>query len=609
MKVSFATVGISGTFSEKLSAIAAAKFDGIEIFEGDLLAFSGSAKTAGEMVREYGLEVSLLQPFRNFEGNPEPQRALAFHRAEKKFDLMQELGTDLMLMCSNISPHAKGCMDQAIEDLYELGTLAAKWDIRIGYEALSWGRYINDHRDAWELVRRVNHPNIGLILDSFHSLSRNIDVHSIRSIPGDKIFFVQIADAPLLDMDLLQWSRHFRNMPGQGDLDLKGFMQSVLATGYTGPISLEIFNDQFWNASPFAISNDGYKALMTLMSDVHLMVADETMTLPKLPDRSEIVGIERLELITDHKTKESLSEILLTLGFSVTKQSAKAGYTQWEQGNICIALTSKDIRCEEANNTVMPIVSSYYIGLLVADSEAAASRANGLDFAVSKLDTYDNSQSKYVVRASGVEICFFEDKPRLFETNDIETEIQQPHSIDIGLKSIDHLSLLSSNSDALRRSLLYNSIFATKKSPVLELLGPTGLIRSQFIESSTSIFRIKMTQVMADRELPTKTIGGLQGITLSTDDIFQTANLLQQNGFAALPISQNYYSDLSARLKVPSATLFNLKKFNILYHQDAHGAYYQLFSQCIGDSLFFEIVQRSGNYEGYGTPIEQISSA
>ncbi len=67
----------------------------------------------------------------------------------------------------------------------------------------AWGKHINDHRDAWEIVRRADHSNVGLILDSFHTLSRKIDPATIRSIPGDKIFFVQLADAPLIEMDLL----------------------------------------------------------------------------------------------------------------------------------------------------------------------------------------------------------------------------------------------------------------------------------------------------------------------------------------------------------------------------------------------------------------------
>ena len=75
MKTSIATVSISGDFEEKMAAIAAAGFDGIEIFENDFLAFDGSPRDAGQLVRDHGLEITLFQPFRDFEGMPEPQRA------------------------------------------------------------------------------------------------------------------------------------------------------------------------------------------------------------------------------------------------------------------------------------------------------------------------------------------------------------------------------------------------------------------------------------------------------------------------------------------------------------------------------------------------------
>jgi 4-hydroxyphenylpyruvate dioxygenase len=203
MKTSIATVSISGDLGEKLEAIAGAGFDGVEIFENDLLTFAGTPADAGRMARDLGLAITLFQPFRDFEGLPEPLRSRAFERAERKFDLMQALGCGLMLICSNVSSEALGGIDRAAADLRELGERAQKRGLRIGYEALAWGRHVSDHRDAWEIVRRADHSNVGLILDSFHTLARGIDTQSIRSIPGDRIFIVQLADAPRIDMDLL----------------------------------------------------------------------------------------------------------------------------------------------------------------------------------------------------------------------------------------------------------------------------------------------------------------------------------------------------------------------------------------------------------------------
>ena len=198
MKTSIATVSISGDLSEKLAAIAAAGFDGVEIFEADLLTYDAHARArSAAWSATPASSSSLFQPFRDFEGMPEPQRARAFDRAERKFDLMGELGADLILVCSNTSAVSLGGIDRAAADLRELGERAAARGIRIGFEALAWGRHVNDHRDAWEIVRRADHAAVGLILDSFHTLSRELDprLDPRRSRPTS-IFLVQLADAP-----------------------------------------------------------------------------------------------------------------------------------------------------------------------------------------------------------------------------------------------------------------------------------------------------------------------------------------------------------------------------------------------------------------------------
>ena len=59
-------------------------------------------------------------------------------------------------------------------------------------------------------------------MDSFHTLSLKDDPSGLADVPGDRIFYVQLADAPLKTMDVLSWSRHFRNFPGQGDFDVDG---------------------------------------------------------------------------------------------------------------------------------------------------------------------------------------------------------------------------------------------------------------------------------------------------------------------------------------------------------------------------------------------------
>src|SRR5690606_42155321 len=56
---------------------------------------------------------TLFRSFRDFEGMPEPQRSKVFARAERKFDVMEELGCDLLMVCSNVSPDSLGGIERA----------------------------------------------------------------------------------------------------------------------------------------------------------------------------------------------------------------------------------------------------------------------------------------------------------------------------------------------------------------------------------------------------------------------------------------------------------------------------------------------------------------
>ena len=94
MRHSIATVSLSGTLQEKLEAIAAARFDGVEIFENDLLFSEDTPRQVARQAADLGLKIVLFQPFRDFEGVPDAIFRRNLERAERKFDLMGELGPD-----------------------------------------------------------------------------------------------------------------------------------------------------------------------------------------------------------------------------------------------------------------------------------------------------------------------------------------------------------------------------------------------------------------------------------------------------------------------------------------------------------------------------------
>ncbi len=263
LRTALATVCISGALAEKLAAAAAAGFDGVEIFEPDFVASPWSAAQVRSRCAELGLSIDLYQPFRDFDSaRPEILEA-NLRRADRKFDVMEDLGTDQILVCSSVAPDALDD-DRIAEQLHRLASRAHERGLRVSYQALAWGRFVNTYEQSWEIVPRADHPALGLCVDSFHILSRGSDPAGIEQIPGEKLFFLQLADAPHMDMDVLQWSRHYRLFPGQGTFDLSAFLGHVLTAGYSGPLSLEVFNDVFRQSEPKRAGVDALRSLLAL---------------------------------------------------------------------------------------------------------------------------------------------------------------------------------------------------------------------------------------------------------------------------------------------------------------------------------------------------------
>ena len=386
MRRSIATVSLSGNLQEKLLAIAAAKFDAVEIFENDLLFFDGTARDARQMAEQLGLKIALFQPFRDFEAMPEAQFRRNLDRAERKFDLMGELGAKMMLVCSNVSPLAIDDDALAAAQLHELAERAGARGIRIGYEALAWGAHVKTYGKVWKIVQAANHSHLGVILDSFHTIALGDDIGGIAQIQGEKIFFVQLADAPKLQMDLLSWSRHFRCFPGQGEFDVAGFAAAAIDAGYSGPLSLEIFNDEFRAAAPAPTARDGMRSLLFLEeqmrhrappADAASQRARKRVDLLDPPPAPDILGVAFLEFAVNTTALPELTGWLEGMGFVRVGRHRTKDVILYRQGDLAIALNSESDTF--ANSYWLQHgISVCAIGLRVADPEALFNRAEVL---------------------------------------------------------------------------------------------------------------------------------------------------------------------------------------------------------------------------------------
>jgi sugar phosphate isomerase/epimerase/4-hydroxyphenylpyruvate dioxygenase-like putative hemolysin len=592
-RLSIATACLSGTLEDKLAAAAAAGFHGIEIFESDLIASPWSPSRVRQECARRGLTIDLYQPFRDFEAVPPDTLRANLRRAERKFDLLEQLGAGTLLVCSSESPESVDDDELAAEQLRELAERAGRRGLRIAYEALAWGRHVNTYAHAWRIVRRADHAGLGLCLDSFHVLSRGEDPAGIRVVPGDKVFHLQLADAPRLKMDVVQWSRHHRLFPGLGSFDLTAFVGHVLTTGYDGPLSLEVFNDIYRQADPRHAAIDGMRSLLALRESVTVRRPPSTPGLPPAPPLGAHVFTE---LAVDDVSGPVVARTLAAVGFVRTGQHRSKPVQLWQQGDARILLNFAPQR------TIVPGTAVICaLGVESDDPAGSAQRADRLLAPVlPRVRQPEEADLSSVAAPDGTAVFFCRGGA---DGTGWQADFAPTGSrarADGLVTGTDHIALTESVDDFDQTALFYTSVLGLRSGPTTELAAPFGLLRSRSATNAAQTVKITLNTAPLRRGSWSPGIPSPQHVAFASDDVIASARAMRELGAPVLSIPDNYYDDLDARLAPPPDLLAALREHSILYDSDDNGEYLHFYTEMLGSRLFFEVVQRVGGYAGYG---------
>ncbi len=623
MKKSIATVSVSGMLPQKLAAISAARFDGVEIFENDLLQYSGTPRDVRRMAEDLGLSIDLFQPFRDFEGVNPAQLQRNLDRAERKFDLMQELGAPLMLVCSSVQPDTSPDRELIAAQLRELAERAARRGLRIGYEALAWGTQTHRFAQAWEAVRLADHPHLGLILDSFHTLVLKDDWAPIAGLPGDRIFYVQLADAPWLQLDPLSHSRHYRCFPGQGEFPVVPFVGAVLEAGYNGPLSLEIFNDEFRASPARPTAADAMRSLQWLEEQVrHLPQRkpgpaqgvphgqSHRAALLDPPPAPQLTGWSFIEFAADAATAQALGGFLAATGFERIGRHRSKAVDLYGQGEVRVVLNHEDESFARSYFGLHgPSVCAVALGTHDAPAALARAEAFGCQRAAGRVGA--NELTIPAVQAPDGSLVYFFDTHRGGE-HGFEADFIVDEGADLRAQGpmgaqarVDHVSQVVPTGHLDTWVLFYRSVLGLLPQPGVVLNDPYGVVRSRAVESADRAVRYSMNvtdrqNTAAGRSVSRFGGAGVHHIAFRVGDVLTTAKALRARGASMLAIPDNYYDDLQARFGLDAAMLDELRRNHVLYDRNADGEFLHCYTQPFEDRFFFEFIERRGGYTQYG---------
>jgi 4-hydroxyphenylpyruvate dioxygenase len=573
IQTTIATLSLAGTLEDKLAAAAAAGFDGIELCEPDLVASALTPKEVRARCADLGLSIDAYQPFRDFDSVDLARFWANLRRAEAKFDIMTELGAQTLLVVSAVSSDAV-CDDHLlVQQLQVLADRAAARGIKVAYEALGWGRYVNTWDHSWRVVAKADHPALGLCLDSFHILTKTSDPVDIEKINPDKLFLLQLADAHLMTTDLIECSRHHRLFPGQGTFDLRAFLGRVLKAGYTGPLSVEVFNDLFRQADPNRVAVDAQRSLLVLAESVSPMGAPNPVNI-KAPG---LAGYAFVEIAAaDDTAAAEISATLTAFGFARTGRHDKS-VDCWDHG--AARLLVKQEHQAEATSIIGFACES-------PDPEASARRAEQLC-----APTIDATYPELLgIRAPGGTSVYFAPTE--------SAERPQGHIV-----RVDHIGFTETSDLFDASALFYRSVLGLSIDAEGESVTPFGPMRHRAMTDQGHRVRLALSAPTVPRGWYRSKIADTQYIALRTDDIVRSAKAARAAGAPLLAIPDNYYADLEARTELSAETISSYRELGILYSVANPGGvdvYLEAVTELLGGRLYLSLIERVNDSSGYG---------
>jgi sugar phosphate isomerase/epimerase len=135
-------------------------------------------------------------------------------------------------------------IDGAATRLQSAAEAVADVGLKIAVEAFEWSA-IDSVPKACDLLSRVDALNTGHLLDVWHFYNTGSTAESISDLDATSVAAVQLNDGPRVHDNFLWNARNTRLLPGEGDLDVRGFVSTLMSIGYDGPFGIESSYPEF----------------------------------------------------------------------------------------------------------------------------------------------------------------------------------------------------------------------------------------------------------------------------------------------------------------------------------------------------------------------------
>lgn len=156
-------------------------------------------------------------------------------------------------------------VEEYVTVLRDLAEIAGSHGVSLCFEFIGFAWCsVRTPKGAWEIVGKVDRPNVGINFDACHFFGGGGELSEISILDPAKIFTFHINDMEDVSKEAITDSR--RLLPGEGIVPLPAICERLRAVGYDGLCAIELFRPEYWDMDPFDLAVRARAAAMKVLS-------------------------------------------------------------------------------------------------------------------------------------------------------------------------------------------------------------------------------------------------------------------------------------------------------------------------------------------------------
>lgn len=249
---------------EQIKIAAEAGYDSIEIWLRDVQRHvdqGGTLKDLAKQLSDSGLAIDSAIAFGNWIVDDAKKRAAGLEQCRKDMEVLRTLG-GMRIAAPPVGATKEPGLDlrAAAERYRELLKVGRETGVIPQVELWGFSANLSKLEDVLFVATAADDPDACVLLDVYHLFKGGSDFTNIGFVPGTRMHCLHMNDYPgqpgraeIGDKD--------RVYPGDGVAPMDHILQTLVQGGFSGTLSLELFNRTYWAQPAEEVARTGLQKM------------------------------------------------------------------------------------------------------------------------------------------------------------------------------------------------------------------------------------------------------------------------------------------------------------------------------------------------------------